>query len=238
MRALASHAAIAVSNARALRAASERTEWVAEAAHDIRGPIGTLIALLDKQGDGHEDHEEIRALAVHAMDVAESVLRDGSTQRTALDLSCVVERSCSSLSRTVTGHGARLVWTCEPNVTVMGVALDIRRCLDNLVHNAARFAPPDSKVSVRLQTRGAFAVLTVRDEGPGIPSALLPTLFERGVKGDSPQSQTGLGLAIVAARVRNLGGTIEASNAPGGGAVFRISLPQVHTHESGAVVVS
>ena len=206
--------------------AQRRAEWVAEAAHDIRGPIGTLGSMLTSVDDLHAEREELRSLAVHAMDVAESVLRDGSTERQPIDLSAVVERSCASLERDVAGHGARLIWTCNPHVSVMGVALDLRRCVSNLVRNAARFSPPGGAVRVDLTTRGRAAVLTVQDDGPGIPPELLATLFQRGIAGNAAQSQTGLGLSIVADRVRRLGGQIEASNTAKGGAVFTVQLPR------------
>jgi hypothetical protein len=63
--------------------------------------------------------EELRSLAVHAMDVAESVLRDGSTERRPVDLSAVVDRTCASLERDVAGSGAQLVWSCPPDISVM-----------------------------------------------------------------------------------------------------------------------
>jgi signal transduction histidine kinase len=165
------------------------------------------------------------------MDVAESVLRDGSTERRPVDLSAVVDRTCASLERDVAGYGAQLVWSCPPDISVMGVALDLRRCLSNLVRNAARFSPADGSVRVRLSTRGRAVVLTVRDDGPGIPPDILASLFQRGVTGNGPQSQTGLGLSIVADRVRRLGGQIEASNAADGGAIFTLQLPRCASPE-------
>jgi two-component system OmpR family sensor kinase len=72
------------------------------------------------------------------------------------------------------------------------------------------------------------AVVTVTDDGPGIPESLQPTLFERFARGDGSRSRaagsTGLGLAIVRAVVAGHGGTVSVDSAPGS-TTFRVELP-------------
>ena len=76
---------------------------------------------------------------------------------------------------------------------------------------------------------GGQVVLTVEDNGVGIPEADLPRLFERFYRVDKARSRaaggTGLGLAIVSDTVRKRGGTVEAGNRPAGGAVFTVRWP-------------
>ncbi len=99
----------------------------------------------------------------------------------------------------------------------------LERAVVNLLDNAVKFSPPGGTVTVRLD-RG---VLTVRDQGPGIPEDELPHVFERFWRSSTARSMpgSGLGLAIVAQAVRDAGGEVGLGNAPGGGALARLGLP-------------
>ena len=78
-------------------------------------------------------------------------------------------------------------------------------------------------------------VLSVADNGNGIPEADLPRIFERFYRVDKARSRaaggTGLGLAIVSDTVKRRGGTVEAANRPEGGAVFTVRWPQAKEGE-------
>jgi signal transduction histidine kinase len=117
--------------------------------------------------------------------------------------------------------------------------------LENLLDNAASFAPPGSEVEVTARREGPWAILVVADRGPGIPPEHLRRIFDRffsyrpaaaGAKTEiSPANapgprleHPGLGLAIVKAIVEGYGGTVLASNREGGGAVFEVRLPAEH----------
>ena len=107
----------------------------------------------------------------------------------------------------------------EP-VTIEGDEARLHQILGNLLANARTHTPPGTAVTVTLTTDDAgAAVLTVADDGPGIPASLQPEVFERFARGDSSRSRregsTGLGLAIVAAVVKAHGGSIEVQSAPG-----------------------
>ncbi|MEV4530168.1 HAMP domain-containing sensor histidine kinase [Streptosporangium sp. NPDC049304] len=113
------------------------------------------------------------------------------------------------------------------SITVTGDALDLGRVLVNLVDNALRhtFAP----VVVELRTEGADAVLTVTDDGPGIPEADRERVFDRFTRLDSSRSRdeggAGLGLAIVRETVHAHGGAVHLEDAsPGLRAVVRLPL--------------
>jgi two-component system sensor histidine kinase MprB len=99
----------------------------------------------------------------------------------------------------------------------------LERAVVNLLDNAVKFSPPGGTITVRLH----HGELTVRDQGPGIPEEELPHVFERFWRSTTARSMpgSGLGLAIVAQAVRDAGGEVVLSNAPGGGALARMSLP-------------
>jgi two-component system sensor histidine kinase MtrB len=84
-------------------------------------------------------------------------------------------------------------------------------------------------VDVRARAEADRLVITVTDGGPGIPADVLPHIFDRFTKGDAARTRSegsGLGLAIAAENARLHGGTLTAANAPGGGAVFTLTLPR------------
>ena len=101
--------------------------------------------------------------------------------------------------------------------------------IGNILDNAVKYTPPGSTVQVSLFREGDQVVLTVEDNGAGIPEEDLPRIFERFYRVDKARSRaaggTGLGLAIVRDTVEKRGGTVEAANRPGGGAVFTVRWP-------------
>jgi signal transduction histidine kinase len=114
-------------------------------------------------------------------------------------------------------------------IFVEGNPDELHRMVVNLLDNAAHHTPPGSRIELRLRTEDGYAVLEVSDDGPGIPSELRDQVFDRFVRGDGPADVaagpgTGLGLAIVAAVATSHGGTVEATESPQGGALFRVQF--------------
>jgi two-component system sensor histidine kinase ChvG len=103
---------------------------------------------------------------------------------------------------------------------------------ENLIDNAASFAPPGSEVRVALRREGAEVAIAVRDQGPGIPEEHLERVFDRffswrpdDASPDSSLGHMGLGLAISRAVFESYGGSLRAANEPSGGACFEARLP-------------
>lgn len=122
----------------------------------------------------------------------------------------------------------------DPEATlVVGDQNRLEQALQNLVANAIRHTPIGGTVLVRAAAAPAGTTLTVEDTGPGIPPEHLERVFDRFYKVDESRTGTdtpsgsGLGLSIVRAIVVRHGGTVSASNVPGGGARFQILLPAV-----------
>jgi signal transduction histidine kinase len=101
--------------------------------------------------------------------------------------------------------------------------------LRNLVENAVNYSPEGRRIRVDAIIGDGRVLLTVSDEGPGIPESDLERVFERFYRVDKARSResggTGLGLSIVKHLVDLLGGRVWAANRPEGGAVFSIMLP-------------
>ena len=120
-----------------------------------------------------------------------------------------------------------------PDLTVDGDAHKLEQALQNLAANAIRHTPDGGRLTLSAGATDDRAVFIVRDTGPGIPPEHLPHIFERFYKADAARSASsavgsGLGLSIVQAIVARHGGTVTASNAPEGGAIFEIRIPRTN----------
>ena len=104
----------------------------------------------------------------------------------------------------------------------------IVQILSNLLENAAKYTPPGTTITIGAVAPDESIMISVADDGPGLPPGDPERLFEKFQRGRSESNivGVGLGLAICRAAARLHGGDIRASNSPGGGARFDISLPR------------
>jgi C4-dicarboxylate-specific signal transduction histidine kinase len=112
--------------------------------------------------------------------------------------------------------------------SVRGDAQQLEQVLVNLCVNAAHAMEglPERKIWVRAKADGEFVVLTVEDSGKGIPEENLESIWNPFFTTKEVGKGTGLGLSICQNIIEEHGGTIGASNVPGGGALFTIRLPR------------
>ncbi len=232
-----------ISGALSARHASEMRvrQFVADASHELRTPLAAIRGYTElaqrKQDDLPDD-------VAHAMNRVESEtermtqLVEDMLLLARLDTGRPLEREQVDLTRLVVdaasdAHiaGKDHEWTLdlpdEP-VVVRGDEARLHQVLANLLANARTHTPPGTSVTASLAVDDRDAVLTVADDGPGIPVWLQPEIFERFARGDSSRSRrggsTGLGLAIVAAVVRAHRGTIDVHSVPGK-TEFVVKLP-------------
>ncbi|HWN52451.1 MAG TPA: PAS domain S-box protein [Xanthobacteraceae bacterium] len=109
----------------------------------------------------------------------------------------------------------------------------LMQVVTNLLSNAINFSPRDSEVVVAIENSGENVRVTVRDHGPGISADFRPRIFDKFAQADGSNSRqkggSGLGLSIVKQIVTQLGGKVDFSDAPGGGAVFYVEIPRLHS---------
>jgi two-component system, OmpR family, sensor histidine kinase MprB len=206
--------------------------FVADASHELRTPLTSLqtnidvlrgdLALEPEQrrrllDDLHRESQEMRALIAGLLELA----RGGAqTEKEEFQLDEVVE---SAVDRARARFPA-VAWETnglEPTV-VDGYRDRMERAVWNLLENAGKWSGEGGSVEITL----AGGELFVRDHGPGFSEDDRPLVFERFYRSDAARAMpgSGLGLAIVREVAEAHGGSVEAENAEGGGAVVRLSL--------------
>ncbi len=126
-------------------------------------------------------------------------------------------------------HGVIVQVQCElTSLTLPGEAALFCRALENIARNALRYSPPGGEIVFHLWSEGNLAVVTITDEGPGVPTEELEAIFQpfHRVEGQAKQSGTGLGLAIARRAALLHGGTLHASNRTPHGLELRLEWPQ------------
>lgn len=222
--------------ARLESARDSQRRFVSDASHELRSPLATIrqhaeVALAHPNTTTTKELADVvLAEELRMQRLVEDMLllaradEDVPPQRAPVDLDDLVFeearrlRSTTSLQVDTSAVGA---------ARVHGDVDALRRVLRNLGENAARHAT--TRIDITLADRGSDVVLTVGDDGPGIPEAERERVLKRFVRLDESRSRddggSGLGLAIVDEVVRAHGGTVSIAQAPRGGARVEVTLP-------------
>jgi two-component system OmpR family sensor kinase len=232
-----------IERAFAERQASENRlrRFLADASHELRTPLVSIrgYAELFRMGAASEPAEAERAMArIEGESKRMGVLVEDLLTLARLDQLPERSRHPVELGRVAadTADDARAASPDRPielvaneAAIVDGDASQLRQVLGNLVRNALVHTPTGTPIELRVSRTGDEVVLEVRDHGPGLPTADPGELFERFWRSDPARGRgpagAGLGLSIVAALVAAHGGSVNAENAPGGGALFTVRLP-------------
>jgi two-component system OmpR family sensor kinase len=232
-----------VASALTARQASENKvrQFVADASHELRTPLASIRGYAELTRRGPDDlppdvvrsvgriESEARRMTALVEDLLLLARLDEGRdlERKPVDLSRLLVDAVSDAHAAGTDHRWSFDLPGEP-VEVIGDEPRLYQVIANLLANARVHTPAGTSVTVTLAREDTSAVVTVMDDGPGIPAELQPVLFERFARGDSSRSRetgsTGLGLAIVQAVVDAQGGTVSVESEPGRTA-FRLTLP-------------
>jgi signal transduction histidine kinase len=210
--------------------------FVGDASHELRSPVAAIISALDVAAvhpellDDQLAESTLRPEAHRMESLVEDLLllaradeRGLTMRRTDVDLDDIAS---TEMGRLLTKSSVTVEADLVPT-RLIGDASGLSRVLRNLLDNAARHAT--SRVELRVAPQGGNAVLTVGDDGPGIPEADRTRVFDRFVRLDSDRARTGggtgLGLAIVSEVVAAHGGNVAIGERPGGGALVTVQLP-------------
>ena len=150
--------------------------------------------------------------------------------RQPTDLGAIVEAAVAAARPAAEAKAIRLHSALDPRAGwVAGDARRLQQVVSNLLDNAIEFTPRNGTIEVLLQRVGAQLEVTVRDDGIGIETHIVPQVFDRLPQADAStanRSHGGLGLSIVGRLVELHGGSVRArSDGPGRGATFVVALP-------------
>jgi signal transduction histidine kinase len=131
-------------------------------------------------------------------------------------------------AKLITPHRAILCDSLADNVRVLGDKDALKQVLLILIDNAHVHTPPGTEIRLSTSVGDRSASVSVRDTGPGISGEVLPHIFERFYRGDTPRSGTGAGLGLAIARelVERQNGTLTVESEAGQGTVFSVTLPR------------
>ena len=220
-----------------------RRRFVSDASHELKTPLAAIRLLSDSilqtehmdPATTREFVADIGAEAERLSRITEDLLRltrlDSGVLEKPVEVEVlpVLEQVMRMMSLVAQEKQVELTYTAEPGCTVLATPDELHQVIYNLTDNAVKYTGAGGAVQVALSRREENVILTVADNGTGIPEEDLPRIFERFYRVDKARSRaaggTGLGLSIVSDTVKRRGGTVEAANRPEGGSVFTVRWP-------------
>ena len=223
-----------------------KDEFVATVSHELRTPLTSIVgalALLTGNAAGKLPDPALRLLRIaytnsqrlvrllnDILDIEKMESGKATFDFKRVEVRSLVEQAIEANRAFAEGFDVRI------RLDSASVAIDVRvdpdrvvQAITNLLSNAIKFSPPGEEVVVAVEARNETVRISVRDHGHGVPDEFKPHIFEKFAQADATDARqkggTGLGLSIVKQIVDRLDGAVGFGNAPGGGAVFHIDLP-------------
>jgi len=221
----------------ALKHAQEAQErLLADAAHELRTPLTLMRTSLDLAlrrerspeelkaalGEAREEVVRLTALASRLLDTV--AVGKGEFQRAPTDLAALALVAADAVRAVAQERGVTVRVDAPETATATVHAESVRQAIDNLLSNALKFAPKDSEVVLAVKRQPQAWVVSVRDQGPGIPAAQREAMFEPFHRAPGASGGAGLGLTIVREVARRHGGRAQIVEAAKGTEVT-IELP-------------
>lgn len=230
-----------------LREADQRKdEFLATLAHELRNPLAPIrnslhiLRLAHADGRGTERvHDMLERQVSHMVRLVDDLMEVSRITRgkfelskERLDLASVVENAIETCKSLVDAAGQELVVSLPQGTALVleADAVRLAQVLANLLHNASKYTQAGGRIWLHARQENAEVVVSVKDNGAGIPADMLPRIFDLFTQGDSTyhraQGGLGIGLTLVRSIVDMHGGTVEAhSDGPGHGSEFVVRLP-------------
>ncbi|MET7481885.1 ATP-binding protein [Streptomyces sp. NPDC005538] len=228
-----------------MRRSEERMRrFLADASHELRTPLASIAGYAELMNRGTDRIEpglawrRVTAESARMTGLVEDLLllarldEGRPLQSAEVDLAALLAEAVWDARAAGTGHDWQLHLSLDAPALVVGDEARLHQVLANLLANARVHTPVGTTVTASVEATAArTVVIRIRDDGPGIPQALLPTVFERFTRADASRTRaggkeggSGLGLAIAAAITGAHGGRIDVTSVPGR-TEFTIELP-------------
>jgi len=238
-------AELQMANARLLELDRLKSEFLSTVSHELRTPLTSIRSFseillrygvddVEKRkkfvGIIHNEAERLTRMINDLLDLSKIEAGHQELHFEPLELEPVFSRALATAHPLFAEKGVKGVSEVATGLPRVQADADrLHQVLTNLISNAVKFSPEGGTVRISGRKRGGFALISVADEGPGIPPDRLEQVFERFQQVRDPQKShplgTGLGLTISREIVERMGGEIWVESEPGTGAVFAFTVP-------------
>lgn len=226
-----------------------RNDFVANVSHELKTPVGAISLLAEALEASPDDEEAVRRfakrmhkessrLAALVQDIIELSRLQGANvaqQAHPVDINTVVAEAVDRSQLPAESKNIEIVVGGRADAMVYGDQDLLVTALRNLIDNAIRYSPENTRVGVGVRARDGLVAVSVTDQGEGLSPEDQERVFERFYRVDSARSRhtggTGLGLSIVKHVMANHGGEVTLWSQPGQGSTFTIRLPEMEGQE-------
>jgi len=231
-------------NAALVVSEGRQREFLLSVSHELRTPLTAVKGYAEALSDGVIPSDDVARtggivageaarldrLVSDLLDLARLGAVDFHVSPVKVDLVDLAEDAGDVWLDRAAPEGVQLVLDLPAEPVILRTdPIRVRQIIDNLAENALRVSPPQSVIVLAVRSEGSWAIVEVRDSGPGLTGDDVSVAFEPGVlheryRGVRPVG-TGLGLALVGKLAEGLGGSAEAGQAAEGGARFTVRIP-------------
>ena len=227
------------------RAQAIRTDFVANVSHELKTPVGA-VGLLAEAIEGsaddpkavlhftqrlHKESARLTALVHDIIELSRLQSQDIVQRGQMVDMNRLVREAVDRNKLPAENKNIIIRVGGEATRPVLGDPELLMTALRNLIENAIRYSPENTKIGVGVRSRDGAVTISVKDQGQGIPEAEQDRIFERFYRVDAARSRhtggTGLGLSIVKHVMAQHGGEISVWSSVGQGSTFTVTLPEV-----------
>ena len=227
-----------------------RNDFVANVSHELKTPVGAISLLAEALEASPDDEEAVRRfarrmhkesgrLAALVQDIIELSRLQGANvaqQGHTVDINNVVAEAVDRSQLPAESKNITIVVGGRSESRVFGDQDLLVTALRNLIDNAIRYSPENTRVGVGVRVKEGVVAISVTDQGEGIGPEEQERVFERFYRVDAARSRqtggTGLGLSIVKHVVSNHGGEVTLWSQPGQGSTFTIRLPELEGQDA------
>ncbi len=219
-----------------------KNEFVSTVSHDLRSPLTAILGyvdLLERVGPINEQQREFIKRVQVSVESITALVNDllelgrieagMDTQKELVSMESIVRYAMETVGVTVNEKHMDLQMELpQETVLLRGNPIRLRQLLDNLVGNAIKYTPEGGKVTIEVELQSEQVILRIEDNGPGIPPADQPHIFEKFYRASNVPKGiggSGLGLAIVKSIVDSHRGRIWVESVLGQGSTFIVVLP-------------
>jgi two-component system sensor histidine kinase SenX3 len=228
-----------------------RNDFVANVSHELKTPVGAISLLAEALESSADDelavrrfakrmHKESGRLAALVQDIIELSRLQGASvaqQGRPVDVNAVIAEAVDRSQLPAESKNIRIVVGGRTEAKVFGDQDLLVTALRNLIDNAIRYSPENTRVGIGVRSREGLVSISVTDQGEGLSPEDQERVFERFYRVDSARSRhtggTGLGLSIVKHVASNHGGEVTLWSQPGQGSTFTLRLPEMEGQDGG-----